>query len=98
MPRPPCSSGTSSPGTPISASFPQNSGERPVSVSHMAAHMLDGALADEEVAHGLLQQPLVFGEVELHDARRHRTVFSYFRGMPRMRSAMMLRWISFVPA
>ncbi len=40
------------------------------------------------------QQSLVFGEVEFHGRSPRR----YFRGRPRMRSAMMLRWISLVPA
>jgi hypothetical protein len=51
--------------------------------------VVHGALAREEVPHGVAEQPLVFGEVESH---------GYFLGSPRMRSAITFRWISFVPA
>ena len=54
------------------------------------ADAFDGAGAFEIVADGLLQQSLILVEVEMHGL--------YFRGRPRMRSAMMLRWIWFVPA
>ena len=52
---------------------------------------LDRTFTREKVANGFLKQELVFVEVEFHRSL-------YFRGMPRIRSAMMLRWISFVPA
>jgi hypothetical protein len=53
------------------------------------AHALGRALRAQEVAHGLLEQQRVLAEAEVHRQSL---------GMPRMRSAITLRWISFVPA
>src|SRR5206468_3855434 len=47
------------------------------------------ALAGEEVAHRLLERQLVVVEEEAHRG---------YRGRPSRRSAITLRWISFVPA
>ncbi len=54
------------------------------------AHRRRRALVGEDVADGVGEEDLVLGEAEVHGA--------YFLGRPRTRSAMMLRWISLVPA
>ncbi len=50
------------------------------------------AVRRERVAHRVAEGELVVGEGEAHDA------CLYFRGRPSTRSAITLRWISFVPA
>ena len=57
------------------------------------ADALGRDLGHEELAHRLLEQFLVVGEAEIHVC-----VLPYARGMPSMRWAMILRWISLVPA
>jgi hypothetical protein len=52
------------------------------------AQRLGPVLLREEVAQRGLEQQLVFAEAEVHR----------YLGIPRMRSEMMLRWISLVPA
>jgi hypothetical protein len=53
------------------------------------AHVRGGAPALQQLAHRVAERELVVGEGEAHD---------YFLGRPRTRSAITLRWISFVPA
>ena len=54
------------------------------------AHVRRRAFVDEEVAGRVADRELLFGEGEVHGC--------YFRGRPRTRSAITLRWISLVPA
>ncbi|MCG3170947.1 MAG: hypothetical protein CALGDGBN_02518 [Pseudomonadales bacterium] len=56
------------------------------------ADALGRDLGGEEFAHRALEQTLVFAETEIH------LPSPYARGMPSMRWAMMLRWISLAPA
>src|SRR5206468_443597 len=55
---------------------------------HHRAYAFGRALVGEEAPHGVLEQPLLFVEIEIHSAHR---------GSPRPRSAMMLRWMFAVP-
>ena len=68
------------------------SGDTTVGVLPGGPHRRWRALIGEDVPDGLGEHHLVVGEGELHGP------VPYFLGRPSTRSAMMLRWISLVPA
>ncbi|MNT39433.1 hypothetical protein D3C72_1756790 [compost metagenome] len=90
MPNPPSASGTDKAVRPWEAILLRRSGERPASVSQIS-RSISGA------ASVIRKRLMASRKVSWSSLKVKSMACSYF-GKPSIRSAMMLRWISLVPA